>query len=141
MKSCPNSSASVEHLMPGEDPFEIAKRLDRYGAGKGTKPPRQEKTDPVVSTSFTKRKSRSSGTLLAVILVVLAVAVWLASRRTGSPPDGRIPTRTDRTANPADFRSQPPQTIPALNGQGEVPAFTVQVPGDAPPATTQGSGR
>lgn len=125
--------------MPGEDPFEIAKRLDRYGTGKGTKPPRQEKADPVANKPFTKRKSRSSGTLLVVMLLVLAVVAWLVSRRSDSPLDGLLPTRPDRTAKPAEFRPQPPQTIPALDGQGEVPAFTVQVPGETPPAATPAS--
>jgi len=126
--------------MPGEDPFEIAKRLDLHGAGKGPRPPRPDKPVPVAAAPFIKRRSRPFGGLLFLVLVALAVAVWLFFQRNAHLPDSLGGKSPDRQTQPAEFRAQPPKTIPSLNGPGEVPAFTVQIPGDPSSAQTPPTG-
>lgn len=121
--------------MPGEDPFEIAKRLDQQGTGKGIKPPRPAKPDPVAAAPFTKRKSRPFGGLLLLALVLLVMAAWLYVQRNAHVLDRLTGKSPDRQVRPAEFQAQPPRTIPSLDGPGEVPAFTVQVPSGTASAT------
>jgi len=113
--------------MPAEkDPFEIARRLDQFGAGK--RPPRPEVASaPVIPPPAKKRKARSVTKTIALILI-LALSGWFVFKSVNRP--SLRPASHSRQAAVMPVAS-PPKTIPALDGKGEVPAFTVQVPGRA----------
>lgn len=122
--------------MPDEDPFEIAKRLDQYGAGNGPKPPRPPK--PVAAPAKKPRRGLSQSTKLFLALILLAgVAWWLHGHGyirlpiAKTPPSNQTSSSPQNAQNP-QFTADPPKTIPSINGDGEVPAFTVQTPSPTP---------
>jgi len=121
--------------MPAEkDPFEIAKRLDQFGAGK--RPPRPEVAmTAAIPLAAKKRKAHSSAKMIA-LLVLLALAGWLVCKSLNRPLPRPASQAREAAARPV---TAPPKSIPALDGNGEVPAFTVQVPGsaDSPDSSVQ----
>lgn len=61
--------------------------------------------------------------LLFVIVIGAAVYWWFSGQEESSRPKSSF----GQVRGPIPS-SNPPQTIPALHGEGTVPAFTVQVP-------------
>jgi len=124
--------------MSGEDPFEIARRLDQHGAGKRARSPKPE--EPVIkkAPAFTKKKSRPWGFILLLFFVVGATG-WFAFLQGGEGLLGIFKPQPDRklggsASQTVPLKADPPKTIPSIHGSGEVPAFTVQIPAtNAPP--------
>jgi len=117
---------------PDDNSFEIARRLDEYGAGKSPqRPPR----DRAPTEEKPIRKARRSGSrrirgILWLLAIGLAVYWWFSIRTESTPsgsPQGHLQSQIPR--------SKPPQTIPARDGEGTVPAFTVQILGQSTPSS------
>jgi hypothetical protein len=112
--------------MPEDNSFEIARRLDEFGAGKGKGlRPARKTPEPEKPTKETRRRgARWRYWILALIICGIALWWWSSSY---SP--GRNSGPGQSTLRQNEVRSEnPTQTIPAIEGDGQVPAFTVQVP-------------
>lgn len=117
--------------MPDEDdPFEIARRLDEFGAGRVPRPPKSGPPAKPASAKVRKKKAGLSARSLALVVFLAAIVGWLIFQYRG----GDLGVFS-RSSNPpprsttVPMQSEPPKMIPSFDGMGEVPAFTVQVSG------------
>ncbi|MFZ4681367.1 MAG: hypothetical protein ACOYMS_02595 [Terrimicrobiaceae bacterium] len=123
-----------------EDPFEIAKRLDEFGAGRGPRPAKAEIQPKSGPKNIVKRKQGLSTWTVLVLIVLVAILGWLLFQRGGADFGFlRPPTNPPPKQSTVPLQSNPPKTIPAADGNGEVPAFTVQTPGPNTPAARDSS--
>ena len=112
-----------------DDPFEIARRLDEFGAGRGPRPPKSEPPRKPNPAKIIKKRAGLSGRTLLLLVLLAAIVGWLALQyRGGGLGFFSQPANPSPKPSTVPMQSEPPKMIPSFDGQGEVPAFTVQVP-------------
>ncbi len=127
--------------MPDKDPFEIARRLDEFGAGKGPRPAKSPEPAKDSSPRIVKKKARPTA-LIVLLILGMAAAGWVVFQRFPGAAKSFFPRSPHQTTKPSTvpLKADPPKMIPSFDGKGEIPAFTVQVPGTntPPPKSAHG---